>query len=406
MRRLFQRVGLALAITAAAVVLPAQAAFAFSDVPTTYWDYTAIKYVATTNTWMQDYGTDLFQPTTKESRSFLARSLVEIYAPDEPIDPTITFADLPNTDPFYPYANVAVKLGWMATFPGSVWNGTAELRSSLVDQALILAMGLTAPVAGLYNIKDENGVPYTIPDRYAEMDLARWLGLHYNHDVESLDMQQTTPIKRDEVAYSLWMAKTIPSWEIDGTSIFDSITLPVPGGGQQKLTAYALNQIGYPYIWGGEWNAKSPAGYCCGSQPQAGFDCSGFVWWVLKKYEDSYNSAQFRTYSGWSVHERVSSDMAHMAPTQLTYNQLAPGNLMFFASDGGNLWTDVDHVGIYLGNDWMMHSTAGGPQLEWVGSGWYFDNFVWGRALTSKGAPSHAPQTVGESAAGPSAVRP
>ena len=149
MRRLFPRVGLALAITAAAVVLPAQAAFAFSDVPSTYWDFTAIKYVATTHTWMQDYGTDLFQPTTKESRSFLARTLVEVYAPDEPIDPTITFTDLPTTDPFYPYANVAVKLGWMPAFPGNVWNGTAELRSSLFDQALIDAMGLDAPIAGL-----------------------------------------------------------------------------------------------------------------------------------------------------------------------------------------------------------------------------------------------------------------
>ena len=47
--------------------------------------------------------------------------------------------------------------------PRNVWKGTAELRSSLFDKALILAMGLNAAMAGLYNIKDENGVPYTTP---------------------------------------------------------------------------------------------------------------------------------------------------------------------------------------------------------------------------------------------------
>jgi cell wall-associated NlpC family hydrolase len=81
--------------------------------------------------------------------------------------------------------------------------------------------------------------------------------------------------------------------------------------------------------------------------------------------------------------------MAAATVTHLTYSALVPGNLMFFASNGGNHADDVDHVGIYLGNDWMIHSTGGGPQLEWVGSGWYYDNFVWGRKLkqTGNGAP-------------------
>jgi len=150
---------------------------------------------------------------------------------------------------------------------------------------------------------------------------------------------------------------------------------------QQQLTQYAINQVGYPYIWGGEWNKASPVGYCCGTQPQGGFDCSGFVWWTLKKYEDGYNAAQYRVYPGWSIHDRSSSYMAENAPTHIAFANLAIGNLMFFASDGGPTWQDVDHVGIYVGNNWMMHSTDGGPQLQYVGSGWYYDNFVWGRGL-------------------------
>ena len=232
------------------------------------------------------------------------------------------------------------------------------------------------------------------------MQLARWLGLHYDHTDDSQDIQQSTYIERDEVAYSLWMAQTLPQWSIDGTSIFDSIALPTLTTGQQGFTSYELNQIGYPYIWAGEWNAASPPGYCCGSQPQGGFDCSGFVWWVLKKYEDGYNAAQFRTYGGWSLHERSSSAMAQMTATHLTYAQLGPGILMFFASDGGTSWTDVDHVGIYMGNGWMMHSTGGGPQLQYVGSGYYYDHFVYGRQLKASSAPGQPPKVPGVGLAG------
>ncbi len=73
--------------------------------------------------------------------------------------------------------------------------------------------------------------------------------------------------------------------------------------------------------------------------------------------------------------------MAEFTKTKLTWRQLKPGNVMMFADDGGTRWQDVSHVGIYLGNGWMMHSTRGGPQLQWAGDGYYRDHFVWGRAL-------------------------
>ena len=374
---------LLIAAVIAATLIPARAAFAFTDVPTDYWAYEAITFMATTNTWMQDYGTGLFKPTSKEIRNYLARTLVEMYAPTEPIDPSITFTDLPTTDPFYPYANVVVKLDWLPKYLDGRWAGGSAVPASLFDRAIIDALGLSAPVAGLAAIHEDDGSPYVVGDRFPHMQLARWLGLHYDHDDESKDIQATTHIKRDEVAYSLWTAWNLSSWQLDGTSIFDDITLPSVSGIRQTVTSFALNQIGFPYIWGGEWNAKSPPGYCCGDQPQAGMDCSGFVWWVEKKNEDNYNAAQFRSYGGWSVHQRSSSEMAEFTTTQLAFADLKPTNLMFFASGGGDTWADVDHVGIYLGNNWMIHSTAGGPQLDWVGDGYYFDNFVYGRELKS-----------------------
>jgi NlpC/P60 family protein len=373
-----------------AVLIPAQSAFAFSDVPNNYWDYNQIKYVAIDHTWMQDYGPGTFQPHTLETRSFLARSMVQMFAPDEPTDPNIHFPDLPDGSPFYPYANVAVKLGWIQTFAGK-WSGTTVVPRSLLDQALTLALGLQAPLLGLHGIHEDDGTPYHVGSRWEHVALASYLRLHYNHSEERLDLQFATRVPRDEVAYSLYTAYTMPAYLLESTRIFDDVSLPtldlrIPGQNVQHLfTQYALNFVGFPYIWGGEWNAQSPQGYCCGYQPQGGFDCSGFMWWVLKKYEDGYNSARYHPYPGWSLHERTSYQMAQWTPKHIPLADVGIGNLLFFASNGGKRWQDVDHVGMYIGNSWMIHSTADGPQLAWVGSGWYHDHFVWGRWLTSKG---------------------
>jgi hypothetical protein len=397
---------------AAGVVLPAQQALAFSDVPSGYWDYAAITYVASTHTWMQDYGPDTFRPTTRENRSFLARTLVKMYAPNEPIDPKITFSDLPNTDPMYPFANVAVKLNWIAKYTGERWAGGSAVPRNLFDQALITAMKLTDPVNGLANIKMDNGTKYPVDSRWPHMQLASFLRLHYNHSDETMDLQIRSLITRDEVAYSLYTAWNLASWQIQSTGIFDKVSLPTldpknpAQNAQYLLTQYSLLWVGYPYIWAGEWNAVSPPDYCCGYQPQGGFDCSGYVWWVLKKYEDGYNAAQYRSYAGWSVHERSSSAMAGAANPRIPYASLAVGNLMFFSSNGGQDPKDVDHVGIYVGNGWMMHSTSGGPQLQYVATGWYHDHFVFGRGLKAYSGPEHIPPSVasqGDPDVGPTA---
>jgi cell wall-associated NlpC family hydrolase len=389
MRAHAARLPLVLAVMTATLI-HAHSALAFSDVPSGYWDQTAISYVATSHDWMRDFGTGQFRPKDKETRSLLARALVRAWTPSEATHTDITFADLPKTDPFYRYATIAVKHGWITKYSGNRWAGGCLVPRSLADQALTLAMGLTSQIRGLAGIHQSGGRRYVVGSRFPHMQLAASLGLHYNHGTESLDLQPATTMPRDEVAYSLYMSKVVPSWEITNSARLSAITLPsLPAGTTpERLTQYALDQVGYPYIWAGEWNTVSPSGYCCGFQPQGGFDCSGFMWWILKKSEDGYNSAQFRSYIGWSLHQRTSSTMAQLTPVKLSYGDLWIGNLMFFSSNGGNTWQDVDHVGMYVGNDWMIHSTGGGPQLEWVGGGWYHDHFVYGRGLTSSGPSS------------------
>ena len=287
------------AAVATSMLVVTQPAYAFTDVPTSYWNYTAITYVGTVNTWMQDYGVSVFKPTALELRKHLARTLVRMFAPTATEDTSITFVDIPKTDYWYHYANIATKLGWMPKYETGKWLPDGAIRTSSFDRALVSAMGIVSPVQGLANIHQADGDKYTVGTLMPHMTIAHALGLHYNHSTESMDLVPTQTIRRDEVAYSLWKAKTLQSWQISNLSRFNDIELPSLNPStspahkaKQDVTQYALNQIGYPYIWAGEWKAATSSGYCCGTQPKGGMDCSGFVWWIMKRNESSYNAAQ------------------------------------------------------------------------------------------------------------------
>ena len=92
---------------------------------------------------------------------------------------------------------------------------------------------------------------------------------------------------------------------------------PVTGAGAVAL-AWALSQIGTPYVWGGE-------------SPGVGFDCSGLV------------QAAYRV-AGLAL-PRVAQDQ-YDGTTKLQAGQpLAPGDLVFFGAGPGA----IDHVGLYAG---------------------------------------------------------
>ena len=81
-------------------------------------------------------------------------------------------------------------------------------------------------VAGLKNIHTYDGsVTYAVDGYVPYMQLAHWLGFHYNHGDETLDLTPKTDMLRDEVAYSLWKAHTLPSWEIENAQVFADVSL-------------------------------------------------------------------------------------------------------------------------------------------------------------------------------------
>lgn len=365
------------------VATPARAGF--SDVPAKYWAASSIKAVAQDRAWLQDYGTATFRPEDMLLRRHLARAAVLAFAPTDPADPAITFTDVSPQDPFYRFANVAVRRGWMAA-PNGQFMPDGPVSKLDLDRALVRALELGPEIEGLNGIRTADGVPLVHPEGFAELALALQLGLHYNHptSAEIRELLPSSPVRRADAAHALWRA-----WTARGTSKvtalarFRTIVLPAMTPTRRQVVQFALGYVGYPYLYAGEWHTKTPPKYCCGTQPQGGFDCSGFAWWVLRKPGQGWDNTAVRPYVGWQLAERASRYMAKATRTKLRLKQSRPTDLMLFDGDGGKRWSGVDHAGISLGGGWMIHSSSGrdGVTIDWVRQGWYRDHFVWSRRI-------------------------
>ena len=88
----------------------------------------------------------------------------------------------------------------------------------------------------------------------------------------------------------------------------------------------AEKYLGYPYVWGG-------------SSPSTSFDCSGFVSWVIN-------------HSGWDVGRLGAQGLCNICAPVSSAN-VKPGDLVFFT--GTYDTPGVSHVGIYVGNNMMIH---------------------------------------------------
>lgn len=97
-----------------------------------------------------------------------------------------------------------------------------------------------------------------------------------------------------------------------------------------EIVGTAHKYLGVPYEYGG----RSPSG----------FDCSGLVWYVFREHgiklpDSSYKQA--------AVGEKIDK------------NELQPGDLVFFQSDGR-----VGHVGLYIGDGTMIHAPGRGKRVR------------------------------------------
>ncbi|MBE5841316.1 MAG: NlpC/P60 family protein [Butyrivibrio sp.] len=98
-----------------------------------------------------------------------------------------------------------------------------------------------------------------------------------------------------------------------------------------RMLAEAERYLDVPYVWGG----YSPSG----------FDCSGFVSYVINHCGNGWN------------YGRLTANGLRARTANVPASEAKPGDLIFF--QGTYATSGASHVGIYVGGGWMIH--AGNP---------------------------------------------
>ena len=117
-----------------------------------------------------------------------------------------------------------------------------------------------------------------------------------------------------------------PYFYLNVGSILDSVEVEATGKAAQ-LIAKAEQYLGTPYVWGG---------YC-----PSGFDCSGFVSYVVNNCGAGFNFG------------RLTAESWRRQCSIISASQARPGDLIFF--QGTYNTSGASHVGIYLGDGKMIH---------------------------------------------------
>lgn len=126
---------------------------------------------------------------------------------------------------------------------------------------------------------------------------------------------------------------------------------PAPSGAAAAVD-YAEAQLGKPY----EWSADGPDS----------FDCSGLT---MRAWEAGGVSLPH-----YSVYQAEQT-------SRVAYSDLAPGDLAFWSDNGAP--SGVYHVGLYIGNDKMIHAPRTGENVQVEGIFYWKTPSFYGRVSTS-----------------------
>jgi cell wall-associated NlpC family hydrolase len=251
---------------------------------------------------------------------------------------------------------------------------TATLTIAALDARLVGALGL-AEAAKLFTQGARIG-GLAPPSRFGTETVARLLGLRPNHPAgrDRFELSPGERATRAEAAFSAARILGFGEWDPqDVHELAATFVLPQLTPWQRRILSTATRFIGYPYVWGGESEfPESPFG----PQVHGGFDCSGFVWRAYK-VEEYPNAAKL----AGTLQGRTTYAMSGEVPAakRISLTKLQPADIVFFGTKGSRSKpAQVDHMGIYLGNGWFIHSSRHGVALATF-AGWYEKRFAWGR---------------------------
>jgi cell wall-associated NlpC family hydrolase len=122
-------------------------------------------------------------------------------------------------------------------------------------------------------------------------------------------------------------------------------------GGAQKILSFAAQFLGTRYVWGG-------------TTPSPGFDCSGYVQYVYRN-------------SGISLNR--TSEQQFNNGVYVSRSGLSLGDLVFFHTYSSG----ASHVGIYVGNNTMIHSSSGGVSYDDMTNSYWAARYLGARRVVA-----------------------
>ncbi|WP_335870589.1 C40 family peptidase [Bacillus sp. 2205SS5-2] len=130
------------------------------------------------------------------------------------------------------------------------------------------------------------------------------------------------------------------SGSTSGSSEQKAPATPAP---TNDLISFAKSFMNTPYVWGG-------------STP-AGFDCSGFIYYVFKETGHSVTRGSSQTHYNRSYY----------------INDPVPGDLVFFEN---TYKAGISHVGIYIGENSFIHSGNNGVEITSLSNSYWKSKFA------------------------------
>jgi cell wall-associated NlpC family hydrolase len=243
-----------------------------------------------------------------------------------------------------------------------------------LDARLVAALGLLDSARGVRLAARDAGL--APPDPLGTETVARLLGLRVNHPQgwEHLELQPRQPATRAEAAYSIAKALELTAvTKANLARVAAAFSLPPLSEWQRAALARAIRFVGYPYVWAGMSERRQRLYY--GEAP-GGFDCSGLVWRVYKLEPFAGGPPVGDVIRGRTTYA-MSAEVSRADRIGLV--ALQPGDLVFFGAQAArSVPQEVNHMGIYAGNGWFVHSSGNGVTLQPL-QGWYLQRFAWGR---------------------------
>ncbi|GAA1105231.1 bifunctional lytic transglycosylase/C40 family peptidase [Nocardiopsis composta] len=230
---------------------------------------------------------------------------------------------------------------------GGRWDGDADY-----DRAVGVTQHLPANWAA-YG-RDGNGDGVADPHNAYDATLSTAVELCRSHPTAKVDFTDRAQLRGALFRYNRadWYVEDVLE-AIDRYSAFNTTPTAVSGDGQGADAArWALQQVGWPYVWGGE------------SREEGGFDCSGLV---LAAW----------AHAGVDL-PRVTTDQ-FTTGTPVELDELRPGDLLFY--DTGGPGPPPAHVTMYVGEGQMVNAPSTGKKIrvEPVEGDYYSPRFMGAR---------------------------